>query len=112
ENQFINRIRWARLDLAEAGDVIIASPGEWRITSKGKKRLKEELPKWKPEYEGHTQPVGGGRSGETTGHKGGEDDLTLDPTEALYKARANLLVKVEQDLLERLRKVEPSTFET
>ena len=110
ENRLNNRIRWSRFDLVLSGDVERGTGGTWKITAKGVERLKQELQSWKPEY---TKSPAGSSSFQTqtqtqtiTQALGGGD-----PLEVLEQARRELVRRVEDEVLERLRTVEPSEFE-
>ena len=110
ENRLNNRIRWSRFDLVLTGDVERATGGTWKITPKGAERLKNEWQSWKPEYS--KSPISG--AGPQTQVQTQSTPQALgegDPLEVLEQARRELVKRVESEVLERLRTVEPSEFE-
>src|SRR5260370_39466724 len=48
--RWANRVRWARQHLVETKELDPSGYGIWKINDKGRKRLAEVWPKWKPHY--------------------------------------------------------------
>lgn len=107
ENRLNNRIRWAKVDLVLESEVDGSKPGSWRITEKGKEHLKKEWATWKPRYVYQTAPLSTTSAIVTTTQ---QNEVT-DPLELLEQARKEIVKRVEAEVLDRLRNVEPSTFE-
>jgi len=102
-NRWVNRVQWVRQRLVERGELRSPEWGVWEITDKGRIRIKNEWPNWKPEYSRKdftsTQPV---LSEEPVG----------TPLEELEERYQTLLKSVSEEILKNLLELSPSLFES
>lgn len=111
-NRWVNRVQWTRQNLVLKGEMDGSVRGQWRITQQGKARLAREWAFWKPEY---STKLGIPVSRAEVPHptiSPQEDPEREDPYENLEGAWKGVRVHVERELLERVRQISPSLFET
>lgn len=112
--KFLNRVGWAKSDLAKTGLVESCGRGTFRISAKGRADLPSlpaQLDRKFFESRGYatwksTAPV------ELTGHDAvGSSDATLTPEEQIDETLAELKEDLEQEVLAQLRTMNPASFE-
>lgn len=112
--KFLNRVGWAKSDLAKTGLVEGCGRGTFRISAKGRADLPSlpaQLDRKFFESRGYatwksTAPV------ELTGHDAvGSSDATLTPEEQIDETLAELKEDLEQEVLAQLRTMNPASFE-
>lgn len=134
KNMYNHRVDWARRFLLVRGELDDTERGIWNITDVGRTRLEKEWSSWTPKY---SSPVkqdviirdsiraqlsspqemmmkpqdepfkDSARSQESSI----AESLQGDPEERIRQAQDEIANRVEQQLLQRLRAVEPSIFE-
>ncbi len=105
-NSLNNRIRWAKQDLVLRGEIDNSSIGVWRINEKGKAHLSNDWKTWKAEYSEDFEAEGPRMHNAS---KGDMDNL-LDYDSLEFGLR-EVNTRVEDEMLVRLRSVEPAVFE-
>jgi restriction system protein len=85
-----------------AGEIDGKDWGIWKITDKGKRRLRREWTKWKPHYENIAE------AGPQATKQG---PPASDPNEALDLAIQTIDRSTQRELLRRLREIAPAAFE-
>jgi len=115
---FLNRVGWAATYMKKAGLLEAARRGFYRIADRGLDVLKKNpqtinvkfLARY-PEFQ-EFQNLKGTRSGYKLKESAGVFDLTnITPSEALEKAYENLRDELADDLLRRLKQINPAFFE-
>jgi restriction system protein len=108
QNRLNNRIEWARLDLVHSGDMDGSKTGIWIITERGKSRLKKEWNSWKAEY------IELKERGISNAKNKKEEQIIYSgesPNEVLDQSINEIIESVKIQLLDSLKKVDPSNFE-
>lgn len=111
-----NRIGWARVRLRKAGLVESTSRGIDRITDEGRDVLESGIEALNDEYLMRFQPYRAwverfGDVGETPPTQPDEATATLTPEEAMSSSHARHRQSVQDDLLTRVRAMDPYGFE-
>ena len=115
---FLNRVGWAATYMKKAGLLEATRRGFYRIADRGLDLLKKKpqtinvkLLTQYPEFQ-EFQNLKGTRSGDKSKESAGVFDLTnITPSEALEKAYENLRDELADDLLKRLKQINPAFFE-
>jgi len=104
ELKWKNRVRWVRLSLVQKGELDNSVAGMWRITAKGKDRVRDEWDSWKPRY----LETGSTTSAVRTPKK---EESSSDPYETIQEAHDELIKQLANDITGRALGMEPSSFE-
>lgn len=115
---FLNRVGWAATYMKKAGLLEATRRGFYRIADRGLDLLKKKpqtinvkLLTQYPEFQ-EFQNLKGTRSGDKSKESAGIFDFTnITPSEALEKAYENLRDELADDLLKRLKQINPAFFE-
>ena len=105
ELKWKNRVRWTRLSLVRKGELDNSVAGVWRITGKGKERVRDEWASWKPRY----LMTRSTKSVVHTPTK--EEESAEDPYETIQEAHDDLIKRLSNDIIGRALGMEPSSFE-
>ena len=112
-NRLNNRIAWARQHLVDKGEIDGSIYGVWRITDKGIIRLQNEWEGWKPEYPELRERTSFSNieATERSPTRESEAETITIPEEELDNMRKDMIKKVKDRILDRLKHIDPSTFE-
>ena len=114
--RFDNRVHWAITYLSKAGLVERTGRGVYKITESGINAVNEKPEKIDKEYLSKYEGYKEFRKRKTTAVPGGpeidEIETTQTPDEAIESAYQRLRINLAQEILEKVRKVDPKFFET
>lgn len=118
QTTFANRVGWAATYMKKAGLLVPTRRGFYRVTEQGKqflktnpKRIDVKVLRQFPEFVEFTKLKGTRKASSKEQATENETEINTTPSEALDDAYQNLRSQLASDILDNLKKIEPSHFE-